>query len=97
MCYAATNSISLDVSSSRVYGRYSYGQAGHQVKLTVYYYERNNTTGAETCRVATDVQNGNMTTAVVTKNKTSGWTILWGQAFGYIDGNVETTTGKVYA
>ncbi len=95
-CYAATSSIEVEMTATRAYGKFSYFEAGHQIKVTVYYQEKNNTTSGIIFDTISDVQNGNVTVAVASKSNTAGYKFIWGQAFGYVDGEVKASSAESY-
>jgi len=95
-CYAVQNSIKLNLTATNLYGLFEYYEAGHQLKITVYYKEKNNSTGQITgMKSVGDTRNGNVTDVAVTKSNTSGYSFTWGQAFGYVDGAVTVTSAEI--
>ena len=88
-CYAApriASQIVVDITADKAYGKFEYGEAGHQIQVLVDFVEVEISTGkARDGRVA-DVQNGNVTTAVVVRKSPDGYRYRWGIAYGYVDG-----------
>ena len=93
-CYAASSSIVAEITASRAYGKFVYAEAGHEIKVTVYYKERD-ARGSITANTISDVQHGTVTEAVVSRNSPSGYQYTWGQAFGYVDGDTVASSGAV--
>ena len=44
-CYAASGSVTVDVTASRVTGKFVYGEAGHQIKIRLEYQEKELSSG----------------------------------------------------
>lgn len=95
-CYAAANSITVDITASRAYGKFEYGVAGHQIKITVFYDEVSSS-GYKRNDSASDTQFGNVTTAVVSRPNSDGYRYISGYAVGYVDGVEEAVSGVSYA
>lgn len=94
-CYAATSTITADISATKVYGKFIHSEQGHQIKVTVYYKEKNNTSGAITMDSVSNVKNGSETTVIASRSNTAGHQFIWGQAFGYVDGEVVAASSEV--
>ena len=95
-CYAASSSIAVDITATRAYGKFVYGEAGHQIRVTVYYTEKDSG-GHTRSGSASDTQNGNVTTAVVSRANSVGYQYVSGYAVGYVDGSQVAKTGTAYA
>jgi len=95
-CYAATSSITVDVTRSRIVGKFEYGEAGHQIKVVVNYLEEDSG-GHIRSGDASDTQFGNVTTAYVSRSNTSGYQYVSGYAVGYVDGVQRAITGAACA
>ncbi|MBD5467409.1 MAG: hypothetical protein HDR21_04555 [Lachnospiraceae bacterium] len=95
-CYAATSSIEVNISATRAYGKFVYGEAGHRIKVTVYYSEENSD-GIMRSGEVSDTQFGNVTTAVVSKSNADGYQYLGGYAVGYVDGIEMAVSPPAYA
>ncbi len=95
-CYAASSSIEVDITATRAYGKFVYGEAGHQIKVTVFYTEKDSG-GHTRSGSASDTQNGNVTTAVVSVPNTTGYQFVSGYAVGYVDGSQVAKSGIAYA
>lgn len=95
-CYAATSSISADITATKVYGRFTHSQPGHQIKVKVYYEEKNDISNFSNTGSVSNVKNGSETTVVASRNNSVGYTYVWGRAFGYVDGQVEAASGDMY-
>lgn len=61
-------------------------RSGHEIKVTVYYQERTYFSAYVENGHVSDVQHGNVTEAVVSRNSPSGYRYTWGQAYGFVDG-----------
>lgn len=95
LCYAASSQITVEITASRAYGRFEYGEAGHQIKVVVSYQERNNSSGYTSNGSISDVQNGNVTTAVAWRDSPAGYQYTWGRVFGYVDGVLTAQSASV--
>ena len=98
-CYAAANDVKVeltaDITAIRAYGKLVYNEAGHQIKVTVYYQEKNSD-GLVRGDHVSDVQFGNVVTAVASKNNSSGYQFIWGNVFGEVDNYIVATSGDIY-
>ncbi|MDE7238769.1 MAG: hypothetical protein K2N41_03545, partial [Lachnospiraceae bacterium] len=95
-CYAASNSIEVDITATRAYGKFVYEEAGHQIKVTVFYTEKDSF-GLIRDGDVSDTQFGNVTTAVVSRSNSNGCQYLGGYAVGYVDGSERAVSGPAYA
>ena len=95
-CFAAANNITVDVTPSRVVGKFEYGEAGHQIKVTVSYLEIDSSGYFKSGEVS-DTQFGNVTTAYVSRNSLAGWQYISAYAVGSVDGVKVAMTGEAYA
>ena len=95
-CYAASSSIEVDITATRAYGKFVYMEAGHQIKVTVFYIE-NDSFGLTRDGDVSDTQFGNVTTAVVSKSNSNGCQYVSGYAVGYVDGSEMAVAGRAYA
>lgn len=95
-CYAAGNSISVDITANRAYGKFVCGEAGHRIKVTVYYREVHSS-GLERSDTVSDTQLGNVTTAVAVRPSPADYRYLWGYSIGYVDDIEVAASGVAYA
>ncbi len=98
-CYAAaraTSNITIDVTKTRIVGKFEYGEAGHQIKVVVNYLEQDSK-GYFRDGSASDTQFGNVTTAYVSRPNTEGYQYISGYALGYVDGVKKAISGEAYA
>lgn len=95
-CYAATSSIEVGITATRAWGKFVYGEAGHHIKVTVYYTEKYSDGNTRDGNVSDD-QFGNVTTAYVSRANTAGWQYVSGYAVGYVDGGIMAVSGTAYA
>ena len=72
-----------------------YNEAGHQIKVTVFYQEQGSD-GLVRGGSVSDVQFGNVTTAVASRNNAAGYKFIWGNVFGEVDDYVVATSGDIY-
>lgn len=84
-CYAATSSISINVTTTNVSSQFQYDEAGHQLKVEIYYQEKNNITGEGRSDTVFHVVNGNVTTVSVSRGNSIGYVYTWAKATGYVD------------
>lgn len=84
-CYAASCSLSVDVTLSKVYGKFVYDEPGHQLKLVVQYKEIELATAVLYENEISKVKNGNETTVTASRNSASGCLYTWAQSTGYVD------------
>ena len=94
-CYAATSSIEVNIAATRAQGKFVYGEAGHHIKVTVNYVEKDSG-GHTRSGSASDTQNGNVTTSVFSRYSSAGYQYVSGYAVAYVDGNKEAETETVY-
>ncbi|MCM1539425.1 MAG: hypothetical protein NC254_13635 [bacterium] len=95
-CYAEQSSLTVDITATRAYGRFEYGEGGHRITVTVSYMEEDSGGHLRSGSVS-DNQNGNVTVAVVSKPSPDGYRYYSGYATGYVDGNWTASSGMVYA
>lgn len=95
-CYAASSSLTVDITAARAYGRFEYGEAGHQITVTVFYIEKD-ADGNKREGYASDNQFGNVTVAVVSKPNPNGYQYVSGYAVGLVDGYVDSISATDYA
>lgn len=95
-CFAATSNITVEVTSSRVVGKFEYGEAGHQIKVTVNYLEKDSS-GYLRIDDVSDTQFGNVTTAYVSRANSAGWKYVSANAVGFVDGVEKAYSGEAYA
>lgn len=98
-CYAAADSVKVeltaDITAVRAYGKLVYNEAGHQIKVTVFYQEQGSD-GLVRGGSVSDVQFGNVTTAVASRSNAAGYKFVWGNVFGEVDDYVVATSGDIY-
>lgn len=95
-CYAASSSIEVDITATRVWGKFECGEAGHQITVTVFYLEKDSNGNVREDHVS-DNQFGNVTTAVVSRTNTAGFQYISGYAVGLVDGIIEAISSRDYA
>lgn len=95
-CYAASTSIEVDITPTRAYAKFTNGEPGHQIRVTVFYTEVDSG-GHTRSGSASDTQNGNVTTAVVSRANSPGYQYVSGYAVGYVDGTEVARTTTAYA
>ena len=93
-CLAATSEIKAEITANRAYGRFVCSEAGHQIRVNVYYSEID-ANGMARMDSISNSQFGNVTTVVASRNSPSGYRYTWGRATGYIDGKVEAMSSEV--
>lgn len=87
-CYAATSSIEVGVTETSAWGDFRYGEAGHHLKVTVYYLEQYSD-GSMNNGEASAHQFGNFISVYVSRPSPAGWHYISGYAIGYVDDSLK--------
>ncbi|MCM1539427.1 MAG: hypothetical protein NC254_13645 [bacterium] len=96
LCYAAQSSLAVEITATRAYGKFEYGEGGHRITVTVFYVEKD-VSGNKREGYVSDNQFGNVTVAVVSKSSPDGYQYVNGYAVGLVDGNVQAISARDYA
>lgn len=95
-CYAATCSISVGITATSAWGDFKYGEAGHHLKVTVYYEEKDSLGRTRSNEVSAH-QFGNFTSVYVSRPSQEGYQYISGYAVGYVDDCLEAVSGTAQA
>lgn len=94
-CYAATTSLTVNVTASMASARLDYGEQGHQLKVTMHYEEIDS--GKHTrSGDASNTLNGSYTAVTVYRSSTDGYQYVCASAKGYVDGALAASTRTEY-
>lgn len=95
-CNAATSSIDVGVTKTKVWGEYRHQDAGHHLKVTVIYSEKDSKGNPRVDEVSAH-QFGNFLSVYVSRPSPDGWQYVNGYAIGYADDVIQAISAMVYA
>ena len=90
---AASGGITVSCKSKIMTGNYSYGVAGHQLKIMLYGYERRS--GGESIVTTTSISNGNYSSVSAVGYADSGYSFYKASGFGLVDGKLDAAKENV--
>ncbi len=95
-CYAATSSIEVGVTATSAWGNFRYEEAGHHLKVTVYYSEKDSQGNTRIDEVSAH-QFGNFISVYVSRPSPGGWQYMNGYARGFVDDVLEALSAVMHA